>query len=77
MIFAPMTVNLIELKINALDHAAVVNIGPDQHVDLYISYKRNQGIGEQNGDLSPILATLSWVTDPDLLDSQAMKNSIV
>ncbi|KZE76687.1 hypothetical protein [Paenibacillus elgii] len=77
MIFAPMTVNLIELKINALDHAAVVNIGPNQHVDLYVSYKRNQGIGEQNGDLSPITATLSWIMDPDLIDAGAMKNSII
>ncbi|MFB6366773.1 hypothetical protein ACFCP7_22440 [Paenibacillus elgii] len=77
MIFAPMTVNLLEIKINSLDHASVVNIGPNQHVDLYVSYKRNQGIGEQNGDLSPITATLSWIMDPDLIDAGAMKNSII
>ncbi|MFM9279132.1 MULTISPECIES: spore germination protein [Paenibacillus] len=77
MNFAPMVLNIGGLKINAIDHAAVVNIGPSEHIDLFVSYKRNQGIGEQNGDISPMFLPVSWVSDTDLLDSNSIKNSIV
>lgn len=77
MTFAPVAVNVLQLKINSIDNSALLNIGPNQHVDFFMSYKRNQGIGEQNGDLSPVLLTLSTVLDQDLIDSQAIKNSII
>ena len=77
MTFAPMEVNVLGFKINAIDNAAVVNIGPSQHIDLFVSYKRNQGVGEQNGDFSPLLFSFSWVSDPDLDDSKTVKNSVV
>lgn len=77
MTFAPASLNILGIKINAIDHGAVVNLGPSQHLDLYVSYKRNQGIGEQNGDLSPTLLTASWVSDMDLIDTLATKSSII
>jgi hypothetical protein len=77
MTFAPATLNILCIKINAVDHGSVVNLGPSQHLDLYVSYKRNQGIGEQNGDLCPILLTTSWVFDNDLVDSSSVKSSIL
>lgn len=77
MTFAPMSVNVLQIKVNAIDNSAVLNIGPNQQVDFFMSYKRNQGIGEQNGDLSPIICTLSLVSDQDLIDTQALKNSII
>jgi hypothetical protein len=77
MTFAPAALNILGIKINAIDHGAVVNLGPSEHLDLYVSYKRNQGIGEQNGDLSPTLLTVSWVSDMDLIDTLANKSSII
>lgn len=75
--FAPMNITVHGMKFNSVDHSAAVNIGPTQHIDFFISYKRNQGIGEQNGDLSPIVLTFSLVSDSDLIDTAALKNSII
>jgi hypothetical protein len=77
VLFAPVVINVLGIKINALDHSAVMNMGPNQHIDLFVSYKRNQGIGEQNGDASPIFIPISWVTDADISDSPTIKNSFV
>lgn len=77
MIFAPMVVNLLGLKVNVLDHASVVNMGPSQVIDQFVSYKRNQGIGEQNGDGSPILLPVTYILDPDVSDSATIKNSFI
>ncbi|WP_462411687.1 hypothetical protein [Neobacillus sp. Marseille-QA0830] len=77
MLFAPVSLTILGFKVNAIDHGAVVNLGPSQHIDLFVSYKRNQGIGEQNGDLSPNLLSLSGVSDMDLIDSPTVKNSII
>lgn len=75
MNFAPVMVNVGALKINAVDHAAVLNLGPSQHIDIFVSYKRNQGIGEQNGDVSPTLS-VSWILDNDIIDSPTCKISL-
>lgn len=75
--FGPVTINLFALKVNAIDHGAVINLGPSKHIDMYVSYKRNQGIGEQNGDISPIFMTNCSVFDSDLIDAPAVKNSII
>ncbi|MCM3766418.1 hypothetical protein [Neobacillus niacini] len=77
MYFGPVNINLLSFKINAIDHSAVVNFGPSKHIDVFVSYKRSQGIGEQNGDLSPILLTYSNVIDNDLSDSPTAKYSII
>lgn len=77
MTFAPVALNILGIKINAIDHGAVVNLGASQHLDQFVSYKRNQGMGEQNGDLSPNLLSYSWVWDMDLQDSLSTKSSIL
>ena len=77
MIFAPMNVSLGDIKINVFDHASVFNMGPNQITDLFISYKRNQGYGEQNGDIAPMLIPISFILDNDLNDSSTVKNSIL
>lgn len=74
---APMAINLLGFKINTLDNSSIVNLGPNQFIDQLTSYKRNYGVGEQNGDLSPINIPISWVVDPDLSDSNTAKNSLV
>jgi hypothetical protein len=75
--FAPMVVNFLGLKLNSLDHSSLLNFGPNQWIDQFISYKRNQGFGEQNGDIVPIIIPISYVFDADLCDSNSVKNSII
>jgi hypothetical protein len=77
MSFGQVTINLLTFKINVVDHSAVVNLGPSQHIDIFVSYKRSQGIGEQNGDFSPMVLTQSYVTDQDYLDSPTSKVSVL
>ncbi|WP_040208988.1 hypothetical protein [Neobacillus jeddahensis] len=77
MIFAPMSVNLGDLKINVLDHGSILSMGPLQFTDKFISYKRNQGFGEQNGDDSTLLIPITYIMDCDVSDSWTMKNSIL
>jgi hypothetical protein len=77
LIFAPMNVNLGDMKINVLDHGSILNMGPNQITDVFISYKRNQGYGEQNGDIAPMLIPISFLLDNDVSDSATVKNSIL
>ncbi|WP_303982030.1 hypothetical protein [Niallia circulans] len=77
MKFAPTALNILDIKINAIDHGAVVNLGPSQHLDMFLSYKRNQGNGEHNGDMCPLILTTSWIIDNDVYDTSAFKSSFL
>ena len=77
MIFAPMNINFGDMKINVFDHGSILNMGPNQMTDVFISYKRNQGYGEQNGDIAPMLIPISFLLDNDVSDSATVKNSIL
>ncbi|WP_425320403.1 hypothetical protein [Neobacillus soli] len=72
-----MIVNLGGLKVNAIDHGSVLNMGPNQLIDHFVSYKRNQGYGEQNGDFVPIIIPISSILDSDISDTSIVKNSIL
>jgi hypothetical protein len=74
---APMAFNFLGFKVNSLDNGAFLNLGPNQFIDQFVSYKRNQGVGEQNGDISPVNIPISWIGDTDVTDSNTAKNSIV
>ncbi|TWD91598.1 spore germination protein GerPA/GerPF [Neobacillus bataviensis] len=77
MNIAPMAINFLGFKVNTVDNTSFINLGPNQFIDQFTSYKRNQGVGEQNGDLSPVNIPISYVVDPDLTDSNTTKNSVV
>ena len=77
MIVAPFAINFLGFKVNAIDNSSLVNFGPNQFIDQFVSYKRNQGVGEQNGDISPVNIPISWVIDPDVTDSNTAKNSVI
>lgn len=77
MIIAPMAVNFLGIKVNTLDNSSLVSVGPNLFIDQLISYKRNQGFGEQSGDLSPINISISYIFDPDVNDSNTIKNSVI
>jgi hypothetical protein len=74
---APIAFNFLGFKVNTVDNTSLINLGPNQFIDQFTSYKRNQGVGEQNGDLSPVNIPISYVIDPDLTDSNTTKNSVV
>ncbi|MFE7820886.1 hypothetical protein ACFU1R_22055 [Priestia megaterium] len=77
MIFSPMVINLQAFKVNVLDNSSVLSIGPNQQLDVFVSYKRNQGLGESNGDFSPNVTPFSWIIDSDINDSNSVKNSVI
>ncbi|MGE8205127.1 hypothetical protein ACQKP0_11225 [Heyndrickxia sp. NPDC080065] len=77
MLFTPMVINLLGFKVNAVDNSSAVNVGSFQVIDHFNSYKRNQGIGEQNGDLAPIYIPFGTVIDPDITDDTTAKNSLI
>lgn len=77
MNIAPMAINFLAFKVNTVDNSSIINLGPNQFIDQFTSYKRNQGVGEQNGDISPINIPISYVIDPDVSDSNTGKNSII
>jgi len=78
MVFiSPTVINILGFKINTLDNGAVTNMGSLQLIDQFVSYKRNQAFGEQNGDLSPINIPTAAVFDQDVNDSNSVKNSVV
>ncbi|MDQ1145956.1 hypothetical protein QE429_002783 [Bacillus sp. SORGH_AS 510] len=77
MNIAPMAINFLGFKVNTVDNGSFVNLGPYQLIDQLVSYKRNQGVGEQNGDISPVNIPISWIADPDVNDSNTAKNSII
>lgn len=77
LFFTPTAVNLLAFKVNSVDNSSVINVGPLQYIDQFVSYKRNQGFGEQNGDLSPSNIPLAVTIDPDITDSNSIKASAV
>ncbi|MED1467443.1 hypothetical protein [Bacillus salipaludis] len=77
MIVGPYAINLLGFKVNTIDNSSYVNFGPNQIIDELVAYKRNQGVGEQNGDISPVNIPISWVVDPDVADSNSAKNSVI
>ncbi|WP_409300170.1 hypothetical protein [Peribacillus sp. SCS-155] len=76
-LYTPMVLNLLGFKINTLDNGSVVNAGSMQLVDQLVSYKRNQAIGEQNGDFVSVNMPFANIADTDGLDSNTVKNSNV
>ncbi|MED4953753.1 hypothetical protein ABEO75_12600 [Paenibacillus macerans] len=76
MNFSPMYVNVFAFKVNTMERASALSLGPLQQLDLFVSTKRNQGV-ESMGDLAPLYLTVTNILDTDLFDSNSAKNSIV
>ncbi|RVT62623.1 hypothetical protein [Niallia taxi] len=74
---SPAVINVLGFKINTIDNGGIANMGSLQIIDQLVSYKRNQAFGEQNGDLSPVNLPASYNIDPDVTDSNTIKNSLI
>ncbi|MBM7646982.1 hypothetical protein JOD45_003217 [Scopulibacillus daqui] len=77
MNFAPMSVNVFAFKVNSMDRSATLSYGPVQQVDTFQANKRNQGFGEENGDLDVLNIPIMGVQDSDLIDNGSTKGSAV
>jgi hypothetical protein len=77
MNFAPMVVNILGFKVNVMDRSSTLSLGPIQQAGFFLSTKRNQGFGEENGDLTTFNIPMTSVYDPDLIDSTSQKTSIL
>jgi hypothetical protein len=72
-----VVVNLLGFKVNLFERNSILSFGPVQEIDIYLSTKRNQGFGEQNGDLTTTIAPLNIANDQDVSDSNSAKGSVV
>ena len=77
MIFSPVVINLLGFKVNILERNSMINFAPTQQADVFLSTKRNQGFGEENGDVTAVYIPISYVVDADVSDSNSIKNSVV
>ncbi|UOQ44042.1 hypothetical protein MUN89_19595 [Halobacillus salinarum] len=75
--FAPSVVNILGFKVNVLDRSSTIAFAGLQQTDFFLSTKRNMGFGEQNGDLACVNVPINFVADPDVLDSNSTKGSVV
>jgi len=72
-----MVVNVLGFKVNNMDRLSTLSLGPLQQIDVFESTKRNQGFGEQNGDLTAINVPVNYVLDTDLSDAASQKTSVI
>ncbi|GGE32334.1 hypothetical protein GCM10011391_08750 [Pullulanibacillus camelliae] len=77
MNFAPMAVNILGFKVNVMERSATLSFGPIQQNDVFNSTKRNQGYGEENGDLTAVYLPINFVNDMDISDSNSQKTSVI
>lgn len=77
MLLSPVVLNVLGFKINSLDHLSNFVMGANQQTDLYLSNKRNQGFGEDNGDFNSINFPVNSTADMDFLDANSQKTSFI
>jgi len=77
LFFGPVFVNLLVFKVNTLDRGASLSIGPNSHIDSFLSNKQNQGLGEENGDFSFTNVPMILQNDSDLNDTNSVKVSAI
>lgn len=77
VLFGPVVVNLLALKVNVLDRGSSLSMGPNQQLDFFLSNKQNYGLGEENGDFSLVNCPLNIVNDSDVSDSNSQKTSMI
>lgn len=77
MNFAPMVFNVGGIRVTSPDDMSTQVMGINQQFDQFLSYKRNYGFGEDNGDLNQVNFPYSIVIDNDATDSNSQKTSFL
>ncbi|WML44930.1 hypothetical protein [Neobacillus sp. PS3-40] len=69
MFFLPTKVNLGFIKINEVGLGSTFTIGRTQSIGRNNSNKKNQGFGQQVGDMTSVSVPIHIVKDADIIDS--------
>lgn len=77
VVFGPVFVNLLVFKVNVMDRGASTSLGPNQHIDTFMSNKQNQGFGEENGDFCFSNIPMILQNDSDVSDTNSVKVSVI
>lgn len=75
--FGPVAVNVLAIKVNAMDRNSSMNLAPSPRVDTFLTFKQNYGLGEENGDFTITNVPLNLVNDLDANDSNSQKTSFI
>lgn len=75
--FGPVILNILAFKVNTMDRGATMGLGPNQHIDTFMSNKQNQGFGEENGDFCISNIPMILQNDSDLTDTNSVKTSVI
>lgn len=67
----PTIVNLGAIQVNVISNNSTVSVGTANNGDTYSIQKFNEGTGAVLGNANLVFANLSFVNDPNLLDTYA------
>ncbi|KHE67456.1 hypothetical protein [Halobacillus sp. BBL2006] len=70
MKFLPTEINLPHMKINTVEKQSSVSFGQNYKTNRYVTCKRQQGFGEQNGDRVITHHPIQGVVDADFSDNE-------
>jgi hypothetical protein len=76
MFFLPTKVNLGFIKINEVGLGSNFTIGRTKSIGRNNSTKKNQGFGQQVGDMTSISVPIQIVKDADIIDSIIINSKI-
>lgn len=73
MFFIPTNVNIGSMKISSPDHKSAVSVGSAFLKGSNVAGKKNQGFGQQFGDLSITAVPIHIVLDEEIIDIPSIK----
>lgn len=76
-LFSPTILNILGFKVNSADRNSSINFGPSCHIDVNNFTKSNTSGSSSSGDFVFQPQGPTAVFDPDVIDSQGPKASIV
>ncbi|MFJ5716855.1 hypothetical protein [Neobacillus sp. NPDC093127] len=75
MFFIPTKVNIGGIKINSAEHKSAVSIGENFLKGNNTFAKKNQGFGQQIGDLTLDFCPIHITFDDEIIDKPVIKNN--
>ncbi|WHY88751.1 hypothetical protein QNH39_13330 [Neobacillus novalis] len=75
MVFIPTKINIGGIKINSAEHKSAVSIGENFLKGNNTFAKKNQGFGQQLGDLTLDFRPIHITFDDEIIDNPVVKNS--
>lgn len=76
-LFSPTIINLLGFRVNSADRNSNINFGPSCQIDVANFTKANTGGGASAGDFIFQPQGPTAIFDPDVIESQGPKVSVV